>query len=65
MQAIGKLFGGGGAKGPSAAERAAQQDQINRAAEQRAEADKLASLSSQIGSRRQALSFREKQKLGG
>lgn len=56
---------GGGVKGPSGAEKAAQLDAANRAAEQRAEADRLAALSDRIGSRRQALGFREKDRLGG
>ena len=66
MQAISSLFGGGSKdNGPSAAEKAAQQDAINRAAEQRAEADRLAALSARIGSRRATLSYADKKgKLG-
>ena len=62
-QIIGALFGGGKAMGPSKAEKAAQLDQQNRANEQRAEAERLAALSSRVSSRRQALAFRDK--LGG
>ena len=66
MGVIGKIFGGG-AKGPSPSEQAAQQDALAHSAEQRAEADRLAALSARISSRRQALKFREDRKaqLGG
>lgn len=58
-----KIFGGGQAIGPSDAERAAQTDARNKAAEQQAESDRLAALSTRISSRRDALSFKDK--LGG
>lgn len=53
-----------GGTGPSEAEKAAQTDAQNRAAEQRAEADRLAALSGKVGSRRATLGY-SKEKLGG
>lgn len=58
------LTGGVKAPGPTAAEEAAQLDAQNKAALQRAEADKMASLSSNLGSRRRTLGYM-KSTLGG
>lgn len=60
----GALTGKTASTGPSEAEKAAQTDAQNRAAEQRAEAERLASLSSKVGSRRATLGY-SKEKLGG
>lgn len=58
------LTGGVKPQGPSAAEQAAQVDASNKAAMQRAEADKLAELSSGVASRRRTLGYM-KPTLGG
>lgn len=63
VETIGKLFGGGTVQGPSAAEKAAQVDQRNKAVEQRAEADKLAALTAKLDSRRSSLKYKDT--LGG
>jgi hypothetical protein len=63
---ISKVFGGGSkSQGPSAAEKAAQLEAQNRATEQREEADRLASLSTQLSSRRKTLAFAEKKSTTG
>lgn len=64
MEGIKQMFGGMKAKGPSPAEQAAQVDAQNKAALQRAEADKMASLSSGLASRKRTLGYM-KGTLGG
>ena len=59
-----KIFGIKKPTGPSEGQLAAQTDAQNRANEQRAEADRLAALSSSIGSRRKQLDYM-KSTLGG
>lgn len=58
------LTGGVKPQGPSEAEKAAQVDAANKAAMQRAEADKLAELSAGVASRRRTLGYM-KPTLGG
>lgn len=61
------LFGGG-AKGPSAAEKAAQADRYQQANRAEAESDQLAALAGRVTSLRKTLAFRDNQKkdaLGG
>lgn len=55
------LFGGG-AKGPSAAEKAAQQDRYQQANRAEAESDQLAALAGRVTSLRKSLAFRDNQK---
>lgn len=60
-QVVSSLFGGG-AKGPSAAEKAAQAERERAAFEDRSEQDRLAALAANQSSRRQALSFQDQRK---
>ena len=65
MDKIGKFFGAT-VQGPSKAEQAAQVDAQTRAAEQTAEAERLAALSARVSSRRSSLSFNDRKgTLGG
>ncbi|MEP1777492.1 MAG: hypothetical protein ABJJ73_20535, partial [Nitratireductor sp.] len=60
MEAIGKLFGGGGAQGPSEAEKALQRDRYQQANRAEAEADQKAALASRATSLRKTLAFRDR-----
>jgi hypothetical protein len=62
---VSKLMGAS-VQGPSKAEQAAQLDAQTRAAEQTAEAERLAALSAKVSSRRSSLSFSDRKgTLGG
>ncbi len=68
MQAIGALFGAGQQQGPSAAEKAMQQERMQSANRASAEADQRTALAARAGSLRNALSYRDRERsstLGG